>query len=429
MATLLWYDGATMDTAQPSQPGTPRPADKRQPWHYVPPAEFRENSATVEVTVRSRFAEFWQSVRNQPESAESDIFEPADSLDALPQRLLQRVAPPTDAWARAALETAILRWLEAPSPGGAPLLFSAAPHVSVAAALSAWAAPAGWTVVKPPTPAQILAGDLTWLEQLPPAGAPWVLPALERCFLRHVHGLNLVRALLNYIFSSTSGKVILGCDAWALAYLRHVWHVWPATILTLQALDGEQLAAWFNHLANPGAQTRFIFRQADNGAYVSPPTDGATGHAAAPKHASRHSDFLTRLALYSRGNPGVAWAIWRQSLLADADNPPRAEAAATEDDQSTTIWVNPWERIKHPALPVNDRRALCLLLHTLLVHGGLPGDLLQLLVAPVDRAHAQTLSALHLAGFVEQVAGCWQVTAVGFSAARLLLKNEGYLTD
>ena len=78
-----------MDTAQPFQPGTPRPADKRQPWHYVPPAEFRENSATVEVTVRSRFAEFWQSVRNQPESAESDIFEPADSLDALPQRLLQ----------------------------------------------------------------------------------------------------------------------------------------------------------------------------------------------------------------------------------------------------------------------------------------------------------------------------------------------------
>lgn len=401
------------------------PSDPIIQWHYVPVAEFRENGATVEANVRTRFQEFWQSVRNPPESNASEIFQPVDSLDALPEPLLRRVAPAPKGNEHArALRATIDDWLAAPHATNAVLLLADAPHAGGHAALRTWAAEAGSPLVAPPTPEQILAGDRTWLDNLPAVEAPWVLPELERCFLRHVRGLTLVRGLLEFLVRGKGGRAILGCSTWALAYLHRVWLTWPATTLTLQALTAEDLSAWFDRLANPGPRRRFLFRQADNGAYVIPPPQ-----AIAEDQSVKSSDFLRRLAVYARGNPGVAAAIWRQGLLADADNPPQVDTPADGDVRHTTIWVSPWERIKHPALPAVDRRGEALVLHALLLHGALNVAQLELLLPSVDVAVAEMLAALQHAGFVERVDEAWQVTAVGYPAARQWLKNEGYLTD
>ena len=76
-------------------------------------------------------------------------------------------------------------------------LFVGQPYCEHAAVLAHWAQAHGAVVLQPPTAGQILAGDRRWLDEFTPgAGQPWVLPALERCFLRHASGLDLVRGFL-----------------------------------------------------------------------------------------------------------------------------------------------------------------------------------------------------------------------------------------
>jgi hypothetical protein len=394
------------------------------PFQYVPIGDFREHDATVEATLQSRVDEIWQSLHTKPDNR-ADIFQPIDSLDALPAPLLHRIAPPPDrVRMQQALDMAIAQWQAQPVRSTPILLVVGAPDAGDEEVLRNWAEAAGWQTGTPPTPEQILAHDATWLGQLPAAGKPWVLPALERCFLRHIDGISLLRALLARIFTGDS-QVIVGCNSWAFAYLRHLWHSWPAPTITLQALDSQALATWFDHLANREAKRRFLFRQSDNGAYVLP----APEQVVEAGTAAKQSDYLQRLALYSRGNPTVAWAIWRQSLLADADDLPPADAAENGDGNHTVIWVSPWERVKHPTPLPNDRSEQALLLHALLLHDGLTGALLQKVLPLAPDMVAQTLLALQMAGLIEQHDATWRVSAVGYPTTRLLLKNAGYLTD
>ena len=50
----------------------------------------------------------------------------------------------------------------------------------------------------------------------------WVIPALEQCYLRHVHGLEFVRQLFERINIKEIENGIISCDSWALVYLKHV---------------------------------------------------------------------------------------------------------------------------------------------------------------------------------------------------------------
>ena len=393
-------------------------------WRYVPIGDFREHDATVEATLQSRVDEIWQSLRTKPDNGD-DIFQPVDSLDALPAPLLRRIAPPPDkVGMQQALDTAITQWQTQPVRPTPVLIVVGAPNTGNEEVLSNWAEAASWQTGTMPTPEQILTDDATWLDQLPAPGKPWVLPALERCFLRHIDGIALLRAVLARIFVGDN-PVIVGCNSWAFAYLRHVWHSWPAPTITLQALDSQALATWFDHTANRGARRRFLFRQSDNGAYVLP----APEQVAEAGTTAKQSDYLQRLALYSRGNPGVAWAIWRQSLLADADDLPQADTDENGDSNHTVIWVSPWERVKHPTPLPNDRSEQALLLHALLLHDGLNGALLQKVLPLAPDMVAQTLVALQMAGLIEQHDATWRVSTVGYPVTRQLLKNAGYVTD
>jgi hypothetical protein len=144
------------------------------------------------------------------------------------------------------------------------------------------------------------------------------------------------------------------------------------------------------------------------------------------------TDFLQRLAAFSRGNPGVAYAIWRYSLrlAQNKEVQEKTQEAAANDGFHRTIWVEPWSLLNLPSLPTLDRRDRALfVLHTLLLHDGLPGKLLaQILPFPESQTQG-SLQSLRVAGVVTCDQDIWRVAAAAYPGVREFLRYEGYLVD
>jgi hypothetical protein len=139
---------------------------------------------------------------------------------------------------------------------------------------------------------------------------------------------------------------------------------------------------------------------------------------------------LKRLAAYSRGIPGIAWALWRQSLLGEFnDELSLEEQQEFHQSEATTIWVRPWDDLEHPSLPSDFDRVDAFILHTLLLHGGLPAGLLTNLLSLSATELIRHLYHLQAAGLVEEDAERWLVSPLGYPVVRRFLDNAGYLTD
>ena len=394
------------------------------PWQYVRSGDFAAPAGTVQQTVRTGLTGFWESLRRR-DGEEESVFEPIDNLHALPEPLLRRTVPLLDsAAAGKALTSCLQPWLDRDNDEQPAVVVLGPPHAGHQEMLRAWQAEHGWRLIEPPTPEKILAQDLDWLDALADDdGRPWVLPALEKLYLRHTSGLAIVRTLFDRLWRHEYPHGVIGCDSWAWSYLRYVWQGRMPPTYALQALDSARLAAWIAGSAPGGRRKRFVYRQADDGAYVLPPDTNSD--AGKERKASR---FLDELAVYSHGNPGVSAAIWRQSLQAEADI--RVEAPDEESTAQLTIWVTPWERVKHPVLPSTlPRREMTMVLHTLLLHGGLSTEVLPQLLPLSTNEIMQAVVTLQSAGLVDAGDDCWRVSALGYPVVRQVLKEDGYLID
>ncbi len=419
----------------PSQEAQPQP----EPWHLIPLHKFRSPSAPASEAVRTGVRALWEELRQRffpRPAAEPDLELP--ELRSAPAAFLERVVPTPD-WSclgMAGLVEALEGWQAAPAEAG-PVVLVAPPHSHLADRVCCWAREQGYPILEPPNRGAILAGDDGWLSSWSaPEPLPLVLPHLERCFLRHHRGLALVRRLLEQSWSSTGGRLLV-CDSWAWNYLVQacqVQGVFPR-VLTPAPLGAEELAGWFWDLAATGGPHP-SFRQADDGNLVIHPpaaaaADQATGgEEADPTPPRPGTDFLNHVAARSRVNPGVAWAIWRHSLYVavDEDVAEKAQAEAAAD-RGPTIWVRPWERLELPSMPAQAGKEHAFVAQSLLIHGGLPKDLLAPLLPLPAGAAERALEELRLAGLVQNVAGEWTVTALGYPAVRSYLRQEGYGVD
>ena len=108
----------------------------------------------------------------------------------------------------------------------------------------------------------------------------------------------------------------------------------------------------------------------------------------------------------------------------------QAGAALSEDDFQRTIWVEPWYRLNLPSVPTLDRRDRALfVLHTLLLHDGLPSQVLaQILPFPESQTQG-SLQFLRVAGVVAGDQDRWRVAAAAYPGVREFLRYEGYLVD
>lgn len=394
-------------------------------WQYVAVTDYCPPAVTVEHTVRTGLSAFWQHFCTKEPPPETP-FKTEEELQSIPGILLERIAPAPDGQRAAlALDEALTAWLDSVQMDQPVVLVLHPPYGMHGDILKAWAGLHEWRVLPPPTTGQIFRRETDWIMSGPANLTSWVLPNLERCYLRHAHGLTLVRRLLDQACSGALGRGVIGCDSWAWAFLRRAWSGATPPLLILQSFDQHRLARWFQSFASESGISDLIFRQADNGDYVLPPPTDTQNESA------NISDFLQQLAAYSRGIPGIAHAIWRASLRTAPDELPKDASTAKESTyQPTTLWITPWRRFKRPAPTTDLLRQHAFILHTLLLHNGLSAEWLSQLLPASSQPSPATLYRLESAGLIKQQRnGFWKISPLGYPAIRLFLKSEGYLTD
>ena len=391
-------------------------------WSFVPVGEYEVPG----LPASSAIADAWDSFRRLLRKVEESSLQPARDeakLRALPEVQLEHLAPPIDPSEPAdALDAALYDWLNSDSPERTVRFVVNQPHAHPNL-MRFWAVRHGAALIEPPSPEQILAGDLDWLDQWPVDGGAhrfWVLPQLAHCYLRDTDGLKLVRALLARAEAGELGRGIIGCDSWAWAYLTHLWPVPHPRALTAQAFDGQRLTRLLTHQIKRRPHRRVRFRNAATGRDI----------LAVPSDDNEIHPEIVRLASHCRGNPGTALTYWRRSLRTEPDEElvetagePLSGEAFDEED----VWVA--AGIDEPMLPGEADEDIALVLHALLLHDGLRPALLPRLLPLTHDGCLAILLRLQRARLVACRNDRCCVTATGYSSVRSLLAGRDYLTD
>ncbi|QDV44635.1 hypothetical protein Enr13x_45030 [Stieleria neptunia] len=251
-----------------------------------------------------------------------------------------------------------------------------------------------------------------------------VIPSLERFYLRHESGLTLVRSLIERLASG--GRVLVGCDSWAWAFLQQAAGIEDmlGPPMTLAPFDAPRLDAWLRGVYDL-QQIEFVQRGRDAPVF---PDCSKGSDSESEKSQPATSDLVKSFAAHSRGNPGVALALWTSCLrICDPDS----DADGQDDDTSagSTLWLVPPSELEVHAPDNGRNRIERFLLHTLLQHGGLSLATLVTLLPFSREQICRRLAELRLAGAVAERDGRFQVTLTAYPQIRRDLVGEGFLGD
>ncbi|HHO48974.1 MAG TPA: hypothetical protein ENN06_11080 [Desulfobacteraceae bacterium] len=391
-------------------------------WEFVPLSGYEVPAQTTGKAADNAWSSFKRIFMPMEEASLSGAGE--NELPHLPQTRLQQLVPSPD-WssAAAALDGALQEWTAVPEPDRPVQFLIGQPYNGHAEIIRHWAGRHRAELIASPAYEQILAGNLRWFDNWPSSGQLWVLPNLEHCYLRHAHGLKLIRQLLARAESGQLGRGLIGCDSWAWAYLQRIWPVPRPDALTLQAFDGPRLARFLAAMANPPtARRRIRFRNAANGSDI----------LVVPLENDQVRSEFHQLAAHCRGNLGIAVQYWRKRLRAAPaeEKSGKMEKTATEQPGSPDeewVWVT--NMLPEPALPSGEDEDFSQTLHALMLHAGLPASILpQLLPLPPHRCMA-LLFRLRNAVLAHSCDGRWSVPGLACASVRSLLRSRDYLID
>ena len=410
----------------------------RPVWEFIPMSEFERPFPPHRETIRQNMSYAWNRIRDRAG------LEPQNQrgLYAIPTYLLEWAAPPpSSTQAMLSLDMLLEPWLLETVPFPACQVILDTPGSGIEQVVKDLARRLGWRIIVPPTVEQILAGGDEWLaEVMRPEAGPFVLPRLEKCYLRHYDGFTLINRLLEWI-DQTQPRCLLACDSWSWSFLDMAVQAESALSLplVLAPFDGARLQYWLPSLARRTYRGAFVFRRADNGRLLFPRADSD------PEEALRHTIpdsldyygdwvnvdyYLKQLAAYCRGMPGVAWAWWRRCLQISGDlNIDMSLQQEAAVDEGYTVWVQPWSQLKLIHIPPRLGTEAFFILHALLLHGEMSLDTMSMLLPFTNNQIRQTLYQLTQLEITNQYNGLWRVTLLGYPVVRQKLESEGYLVD
>jgi len=407
-------------------------------WKVVPAAEFVLPDKPAGEKARSFFRDFWRKlVAEKDEEQSVDV---QTELRSAPQKLLDWIAPYPNWKLQSAYLFKVMRpWLDNNDNDDLFRVFVAPPGSGLDEVLVTMAEEKGWPVGNPPDYLQLTGRDFSWIEKLPRSNeAPLVIAKLEGMFLRHYNGLEHMRMLFERLFHSRQ-RCVIGCNSWLWKYLEVAMQFGDAfpEPYFLQSMSALDLQNFFCDLEAQKGPNTTIFRQADNGHFILPfeiTAEGKLDPDMKAEYEAKKEDFpslfLKKLAVESRGIPLIAWSIWRNSLkLAPEDEVAEAARDAAVADRGKTIWGKPFDKIVLPKMPAAPGQAASFLLQFLLLHDGLPPDMIYELL---DFGKDQMVSLLHRlrkAGIVIAERGLWRVSWQGYPEVRRFLAQEDYLLD
>ncbi len=350
-------------------------------------------------------------------------FKKEQDLLALTRVRLAHLVPPLP-WedAAAALDGVLQDWTAAGASEKSVKFFIGQPFSGHAEIVSLLGMRHQAVEIMPPSIEQILSNDESWFDSWPSAAIFWVLPKLEYCFLRHANGLDLVRRLMSLAANGQLGKGVIGCDSWAWSYLQRIFPLPQANALTLQAFDADRLQCLLYGLMNSQSQAEFHCYNAKNGQEII---------GASAKEEQRQKEFV-ELAEHCRGNVAIATTYWRERLRYgpdehEAPGDEKTAARTGENRSGEHIWLAGMP--PDPELPIGNDEEFFLLLHAMVLHGGMPEPLLGDLMPFSATRCRGLLGQLQQSGITHCANGRWQVREMAYLTVRRLLNARDYLTD
>ncbi len=407
-------------------------------WSLIPLADFKAPSGAAPEVVRSGLHDLWRRLRGDGLHMDGEQAEAQAEMERPSTQLLDWAAPEPD-WATED-PTGPVRdlggWLEQETPSAGVQTLVDTPIPLLHDRLTHWADQQGYAIIQPPPPETILNTDRGWIDGLPlDSGQRFLLPCLERCFLRHHNGLDLLRRLIERIDRFRPALLVV-CNSWAWRYLCQVEKIDDVlgAPLVSAPFGDDLLNRWLSRSAHKASPVELVFREASSGKAVLDTIDLER------TVESNSSTFLKNLAARSRGNPRVAWEIWRRSLLTTKDSTVGKDAQdAAKNDEGFTLWVRPWDQVQLPDLTGGANHADGMVLQSILLHGQLSQGILAELL---PFAPSQTLSTLHRlrsGGFLQRDGtqgdetrgdeSMWKPAPTGYPAIHRFLTNEGFLVD
>lgn len=395
--------------------------EEQEFWQFVRIDEYKVPETSVDRVRKGFLTLLGNLIGGRSSATDESPLDPKQDLLSLSEEQLKCTVPKPD-WNKAgeALQKRLRPWLEDPNPNKPVVFYVAPPHSGREELLHAWASMHDVAIVTEPTKDAVLSTDTAWFHAWPESDL-WLLPRLEKCYLRSAEGLDLIRMFLARLLSGEMGRGIVGCDSWAWSFLQRVWLGRPSFTITAQAFDASKMRRLFAQGLGGHGDSKWAFRQADTGEDLlgQGEEEPATASEVTPT-------FWRKLAAHTRGNIGVAGAHWQRSLR----TLPKKELEEGESGGAhRTIWVTPWEELERPTFPAEAGETARFALHALLLHGGL--DLTHLAhLLRTDKTDA-TEAIIFLAehDFVEEKDGEWQVTAWGYPAVRSALASDDFLRD
>ncbi|MGY6277830.1 hypothetical protein [Methylomonas sp. MgM2] len=391
--------------------GNPNAAVAAPLWELVRLSDYRLPKASGANVARLKWASFKRFFLRL-ETEKLPPLKKESELQSLPQAHLDRVVQEIDWGCAADAFDKAIDWQARLPLGTCSVKFIVGPpYAGHSQMLTTWARRNGAHQIDPPSPEQILDASSAWFKNWPEPGKLWVLPHLESCYLRHAQGLKLIRPLFEKVFGGELVNGVIACDSWAWVYLQRVWPIPEWDVLTLQGFDGARLSRLFFDLA---VDSELAFKNAGNGKIITLDSPGAEPET---------SPELSQIAVYCRGNVGLARMYWRERLKAEPEsqdqNPPHSEARS--------VWVA--DMPKEPVLPGNKDEDMAFILHALLLHNGLSEDILTRLLPLSHHRIVSLLLCLKDMGIVCLRHECWQITALGYIPVRDYLRSRDYMPD
>ncbi len=391
----------------------------------VPLEDFEAPAMPAQETLRKKLAQMLARFRREKRPA---ALASAGGLESAPESLVERAAPwPALEPFFAAVDAAVDEWLARPAESAQALVFVLPPGEEFDL-MRRWSEHRAAEAVPPPPSRSIVEGDYSALPRLDGASELVVIPRLEDWFRRHHAGLALVRELIARL-SRAKGRCVLGVNSWAWRFLAPAadTNVEMPEPLTLAPFEAPALCQWLSELAESSRPGAFLFRSDATGEVLVDPATSCSSDDEADTHTG-NGTFFKRLAAVSRGNPWLAWHLFRGSMRVAAENPDVGQTAAeAPGDARETVWIDPVAEVSLPELPKDVRSSALLVFHALLIHGDLTlGDLRQVL-PPIQAS--QVVHRLAAERLLRERHGRWRVAPTAYPAVRAALDHAGYPID
>ncbi|MFX0208116.1 MAG: hypothetical protein ACFFDT_19170 [Candidatus Hodarchaeota archaeon] len=397
-------------------------------WEFISLDEYSKPPGTIEESVKMGFLRF-RNILRRTGSQKSVISK--ENLTGFPKNRLDRIVPTPD-WQSAveAFLICLAGWITDPAKENNILFVLKPPYSQTDLVLQKFAKQQQWMILNPPKFDQILENDTSWItESESILSHPFVLPNLEKCFLKHYNGLKLIRQLFWYLWSNPC-QAIIGVDSWAWAFLKRAIEIdaFGRKTVISKPLDHKRLEIWLQSLTKYHIKRKLTFRKTNDGTFVLKPLF-ELDESNPPKVDYK---LLRNLAHYSEGIPGVLWAFWRSLLRIVPEDELflRDDFDSEAEVKKSTIWVIPWEKLSLPSFIEGIDRKELFVLHLLLIHNGMSSSLLSQILPLSPPELLQTLNMLRKASLIEiNDDNEWNILPIAYPFVKELLGMKGYLTD